>query len=138
METYDRAQELLKAIRDEQCKGNAAELARRIDKDKTYVNRLFYPIGKKARKGIGPEIMKACTKAFGLPPGYWEGLDGLGSGWPFPEIDRERFDRLDDWQRIEIQGLVRNAIKDFEAENKGRPSGEFSDSRPDAKRRAGT
>jgi hypothetical protein len=66
-------QNRLKRIRDELCGGNAAELARRIKKDGTYVNRLFYPAGKKGAKGIGLEIMAACNDAFNLPPGYWDG-----------------------------------------------------------------
>lgn len=60
-------------IRDERCGGNAAELARRIKKDATYVNRLFYPVGKRGGKGVGLEIMAACNEAFSLPPGYWDG-----------------------------------------------------------------
>lgn len=64
---------LLQQIRDRLCGGNAAELARRIKKDPTYVNRLFYPPGKAGAKRIGLEIMAACNDAFGLPRGFWEG-----------------------------------------------------------------
>lgn len=59
-------------LRDTRCGGKAAELARRIGKDGTYVHRLFYKIGKKGGKGLGLEILAACTKAFELPAGYWE------------------------------------------------------------------
>lgn len=72
MENYERLQALLKLIKDRYCGGNAAELARRIDKSDSYVNRLFYPLGKNGAKGIGPGIMKVCTEAFSLPRGYWE------------------------------------------------------------------
>lgn len=72
---FTREQELLKRLRDEQCGGNAAELARRLKKDATYINRLLYPAGKKGRKGIGLELMRAATQAFKLSPGYWEGAD---------------------------------------------------------------
>lgn len=72
MSELNHRQLLLAKIRDERCDGNAAELARRIKKDSTYVNRLFYPASKKGAKGIGLEIMEACTAAFGLPPGYWD------------------------------------------------------------------
>lgn len=82
MEEFTPAQRLLMKIRDERCKGNAAELARRIKKDPTYVNRLFYPAGKKGAKGVGLEIMRACTVAFDLPPGYWEGADAV----PTPQL----------------------------------------------------
>lgn len=74
-------------LRDEQCKGNAAELARRIEKNATYVHRLFYPIGKKGGKGVGLEIMQACTKAFKLSPGYWDGGENLP---PSYSIDRDK------------------------------------------------
>lgn len=69
-------QVLLTLIKNKLCGGNAAELARRIGKDPTYVNRLFYLPGKSGRKGIGLEIMEACTRAFSLPPGFWESDPG--------------------------------------------------------------
>lgn len=62
---------LLMEVRDKLCGGNAAELARRIGKDPTYVNRLFYPEGKAGRKGIGLEIMQAVLGAFVLPGDFW-------------------------------------------------------------------
>ncbi len=68
-------QRLLVRLRDERCAGNSAELARRIKKAPTYVNRLFYPSGKKGAKGIGLEIITACNEAFNLPPGYWDGAE---------------------------------------------------------------
>ena len=74
MSEFTNHQRLLMRIRDEMCGGNAAELSRRIKKDPTYVNRLFYPVGKPGAKGIGLEIMKACTEEFGLNPGFWDGV----------------------------------------------------------------
>lgn len=68
----DRRQQLLAEIRDKLCAGNAADLARQIGKDPTYVNRLFYPEGKAGRKGIGLEIMAVCQRAFFLPAGFWD------------------------------------------------------------------
>lgn len=75
MAEFTLSQQLLMRIRKEYCGDNSAELARRISKDSTYVHRLFYPVGKKGRKGIGLEIMQACTTAFNLPPGFWEGAE---------------------------------------------------------------
>lgn len=71
-EHYTQHQLLLMEIRDQLCGGNAAELARRIGKDATYVNRLFYPDSKPGRKGIGLEIMEACNRAFFLPYSFWQ------------------------------------------------------------------
>lgn len=86
MAEFTREQELLMRLRDERCDGNAAELARRLSKDATYVNRLLYPIGKKGRKGIGLEVMRAASEAFELSPGYW---DGAASPEPEREIASE-------------------------------------------------
>lgn len=72
---YTREQELLMQLCEIRCGGNGAELARRLDLDATYVNRLFYPIGKKGRKGIGLKVMRAASEEFKLPPGFWEGAD---------------------------------------------------------------
>lgn len=72
MEKYERLQALLTFIKNRYCGGKAAELARRIDRSDSYVNRLFYPQEKNGAKGIGAEIMDACTAAFDLPRGFWE------------------------------------------------------------------
>lgn len=72
MPEYTKLQTLLMQLRKDYCRDNSAELARRIGKDATYVHRLFYPIGKKGAKGIGLEIMQACSAAFDLQPGFWE------------------------------------------------------------------
>lgn len=129
--------QLLDAIKSLRCNDNAAELARSIEKDASYVNRLLWDEGKKGAKGIGPEIMDACQKAFKLPRGFWEmdmeeatyvldagnrheaapqtiGKATYRAGWPFKDIDAKRFEALTETQRIEIQGVVRSMILDFE------------------------
>jgi hypothetical protein len=73
-------QKLLAAICLDHCDGNRSEMARRIGKDASYVARLFYPAGKAGAKGIGIEIMAACTREFHLPPGFWEGAGTKRSG----------------------------------------------------------
>lgn len=42
-------------------------------------------------------------------------------GWPFPDIDRARFTALTHDQRIEIQGIVRRQITDFEESKASTP-----------------
>lgn len=104
-EEFTREQELLKRLRDERCDGNAAELARRLKKDPTYVNRLLYPIGKKGRKGIGLEVMRAATEAFKLPAGYWEGAEDRAqaaepTGEVFEKLTLEEDAMLYDYRRL--------------------------------------
>jgi len=72
MDKTERWQLLLGRILELFCEGKKAELARRIGKDASYVNRLFYPAEKAGAKRIGPEIMEACSAAFPLPLGFWE------------------------------------------------------------------
>jgi hypothetical protein len=71
MDNSERWQGLLIWLRDTKCNGVGAALAKRINKDSTYVNRLFYPSGKKGRKSVGLEIMNACSEAFELDAGFW-------------------------------------------------------------------
>lgn len=77
MQNETNLQDLLAQIRKDYCGNNATELARRIGKDASYVHRLFYPKSKKGAKGIGLEIMNACTETFKLPPGFWDGVAGV-------------------------------------------------------------
>lgn len=72
MDKTERWRLLLAKICTHYCGGNKAELARKIEKDPSYVNRLFYPPGKAGAKGVGPDIMEACSKAFDLHQGFWD------------------------------------------------------------------
>lgn len=72
MEKTERWRQLLVKICTHYCDGNKAALARKIDKDASYVNRLFYPAGKAGAKGVGPDIQEACRLAFNLPQGFWD------------------------------------------------------------------
>ena len=84
----------------------SAELAAKIDRTQNYCSQLL--LGKKS---FGEDIARHIEVKLGLLK--WD-LDG-GAGWPFKGIDRRQFDQLSHDQQIEIQGLVRKAIGDFEA-----------------------
>jgi hypothetical protein len=73
MENQTREQALLAQLRDKHCGGVNAELARKLGMDQTYVNRLFYPAGKRGGKGIGLEVMRRASEVFRLPVGFWDG-----------------------------------------------------------------
>lgn len=102
---YSPEQRLLMWIRDKKCGGVAAELARKIDKDATYVNRLLYPIGKAGRKGIGLEIMKACSDAFELPPGFWDQVKPAEG--PFTHELMEKVRALNPAERVRVENAMR-------------------------------
>lgn len=64
-------------------------------------------------KGLGVQIAEFSPRL-----ATQAGVNAEFAGaWPFPDIDRARFDRLKDSQRFEIQGLVRDRLERFEAAN---------------------
>ncbi|MCY1169052.1 hypothetical protein D9M73_90660 [compost metagenome] len=85
---------------------------------------------KERQPSTGAKTISAIAKAWGLEP--WqllvEDLDPIHppkieteNAWPFPGIEPERFEHLTDTQKIEIQGVIRKMILDFEdAANKQR------------------
>jgi SOS-response transcriptional repressor LexA len=82
MDKYEFRRQRLIKIRDEKCGGNAAELARRIGKDATYVTRTLYPEGKPGKKRIADEMMEAIERSF---PG-WLGESSKENTSPGPNI----------------------------------------------------
>lgn len=62
----------------------------------------------------------------GKAPAPWE---SVGGEWPFPDISRARWVRLDTRQRFEIELRVRDMVEKFEAEQL---SGKSSGSAPNA------
>ena len=141
VEDFTPEQQLLMWIRDEICGGNATELARRIDRAPNYVHRALYPVGKPGRKGIGLEIMQACTKAFELPAGFWEGAvpppipkDEQSAPSPAPkQLSAEarrmaaQFDALSEPEKQKIRAvwaaLMQPASGDELGKSSGSPSG---------------
>ena len=84
------------------------KLAAEIDRATNYCSDLLL-----GRRSFGEEIARHIEQALGLP--QWH-LDG-GAGWPFPHLDRTIFDDLHEWQKMEIQGKVREMVKQFSADN---------------------
>lgn len=72
----------------------------------------------KARQ-VPPARFRAIADVLGLTVDQIEGLAPLPweteTGWPFPDIDQSRFNRLTDLQKGEIQRKVREMIAEFEA-----------------------
>lgn len=141
MPSYTDHQLLLMQLRRDFCGDNSAELARRIDKNESYVHRLFYPVGKKGAKGIGLEIMQACTKAFNLPPGFWESTptphkrvhtlkfehepapalavreSAESWTWPFKGVTPKQYFLLPEVERDDFEKIIANAVR-----NRGHPA----------------
>lgn len=89
----------------------------------------------KLRGKVPPARYRQIAEALGLTVDQLEHKAPLpwekNTGWPFPQIEQSRFDRLEDWQRIEIQGKVREMIDKFESS-----SGKSTGFQTDANRRS--
>lgn len=69
---YEFRRQRLIRLRDEQCGGRVAELARRIDRAPSYVSRLLYPEGKAGKKRIADEMLDVIGAVF---PGWLDSND---------------------------------------------------------------
>lgn len=86
-------------------------------------------------RGVPPSQYRTVADALSLSVDQVEGREPLpwdkGDSWPFPDIDRARFDRLMLLQRGEIQGKVREMIAEFESRQaSGKSSASASGANP--------
>lgn len=79
MDKYEQRRLKLIEIRDRFCNGKAAELARRIEREPSYISRMLYPEGKAGRKRIADDMMEIIENAFSLPRGW---MDSIASEIP--------------------------------------------------------
>lgn len=86
MDKYEQRRLKLIEIRDRFCNGKAAELARRIEREPSYISRMLYPEGKAGRKRIADDMMEIIENAFSLPRGW---MDSITSEMPSANEDFE-------------------------------------------------
>lgn len=67
-------------IRDEMCGGKAVDVARKIEREPSYVSRMLYEEGKNGRKRIADDMVEIIEKAFSLPRGWMDGIADSGHG----------------------------------------------------------
>lgn len=91
------------------------KLAQAIDREVNYCSDLL-----KGSRSFGEEIARHIEDRLALPRYFLDGVvavnTGSSAGWPFPGIDKARFDALDPMSQGEIQGKVREMIARFEAD----------------------
>lgn len=64
LDRYETRRLALKALVDELGRGGRATVAKRIEKEPSYIARMLYPPGKDGRKRIGDELVDAITRAY--------------------------------------------------------------------------
>ncbi|WP_028715520.1 LexA family protein [Pantoea ananatis] len=80
MDKYEKRRQRLIQIRDEFCGGKAVEVARKIEREPSYVSRMLYEDGKKGKKRIADDMVEVIEKAFSLPRGWMDGISDDGHG----------------------------------------------------------
>lgn len=75
MDKYEKRRLRLIQLRDEYCNGNASELARKLEREPSYVSRMLWPEGKAGRKRIADGMIDVIEKAFGLPRGWMDEIN---------------------------------------------------------------
>lgn len=94
-----RRQRLQKLI-DLKCEGVGAELARRTGIDASYVTRMLYEPGKKAKKNIGEDTVETIETSFDVPG--WFDPRGTNASEPrIPVVANVQFGDEGYWQDTE-------------------------------------
>lgn len=66
MDKYERRRQRLLRIKDDECDGNVASLAKRLGKSDSYVHRMLYEEGKAGKKRIGEDSVDSVMREFGI------------------------------------------------------------------------
>lgn len=74
MDKYEKRRLRLIQLRDDFCNGNTSELARKIEREPSYVTRMLWTDGKSGRKRIADNMMEVIENAFNLPRGWMDGI----------------------------------------------------------------
>lgn len=65
-------------------------------------------------RAMGPTLARRIERVLGKPTG-WMDTDGQSADWPFPAVDRERYDRLSPADQAFVQRQVNMALADCES-----------------------
>lgn len=116
MDKYERRRLRLMELRDTRCNGKAVTLAEKIGRSPSYVSRMLYPAGKKAKKRIQDELIEAIETAFNLPHGWLDQEPGTPDKTPSTHRNEsirtviELMEGTTEKTRIEICGIVRGFL----------------------------
>lgn len=74
MDKYEKRRLRLMQIRDDFCGGKAVDVARKIEREPSYISRMLYEEGKPGKKRIADDMVEIIEKAFSLPRGWMDGI----------------------------------------------------------------
>lgn len=118
MEKYESRRLRLIQIKDEICGGKAVEVARRINREPSYVSRMLYPEGKKGKKRIADDMVELLETSFKLPRGWMDGISTQEN----TELNTKKFGLTREEEEILdlFRGLPNEEAMRFKAELKAR------------------
>ncbi len=74
MDKYECRRRRLQELINTRCGGIAAALARKIEREPSYVARMLYPEGKAGKKRIADGMIELIEQTFDLPRGWLDGI----------------------------------------------------------------
>lgn len=104
MDKYELRRLRLAELRDAHCNGVTADLARKIERDPSYVSRMLYPVGKAGKKRIADDMIEVMEQAFNLPRGWFDMPLGtfVSEHGPLSGVSNGTYSECFDlWQRYE-------------------------------------
>lgn len=90
MDKYERRRQRLLILKKTRCDDNAAELARVIGREPSYVTRMLYPDGKAGKKRIGDDMMELIESKFELPRGWMDDIESQTKRPPLPRLTADQ------------------------------------------------
>lgn len=75
MNVTAKRRERFRKLIDEHCHGNKAAMARRLNKEPSYISRMLYEEGKPGAKGISDKLRVEIESEFNLPYGWMDGVE---------------------------------------------------------------
>lgn len=114
IDKYEIRRLRLLELRDRECGGNTSELARKLDRNPTYVLRMLYPEGKEGKKRIADDMIELISSVFNLPLGWLDGKDITNTiNWPFESVSPKRYHTLSTTQKDAIENSVKTMVDAF-------------------------
>lgn len=74
MDKYEMRRRRLQQLINDSYGGTAANFARAIERDPSYVSRMLYPAGKAGKKRIADDMIEHMEKKCGLPRGWFDNV----------------------------------------------------------------
>lgn len=113
MDKFEIRRRNLLQLLDNDCRGNMAELARRIDRAPSYVARMLWEEGKEGRKRVGEDLAREIEHCMNLGDGALDAAP-RPEGWSdLTRVDAQEYRVLSLFRRFDARGKA-DALRHLE------------------------